>query len=142
MSTDHAFVAASRVAPEPTERSEATVTAWRRHYAAQALAAHVEFRRVLPPLGAAPGEPGSRPELGYLIAIAVASTTAAIALSVPADEAAGLIWDLTPEAGALNGEYLEWLAGQLDDLGINPADIDPAYDGADFTSPMAEELVA
>jgi hypothetical protein len=131
VSTLQAFAAADRLAPVPETREEATAEVWLRHYAAQAMAAHAEFRSALPSIDS---PPASRPELGYLVTIAVASTVAAVALSTPPATAASLIWDLTPEAGALNGEYVDWLADLLDHLGINPADIDHHFEAADFNS--------
>jgi hypothetical protein len=129
-----AFDAAERVAPEPTDRDTATVDQWVLHYCALALAAHTAFRDALRSLSPTP-EGGSRPDLGYLVTVAVSATAAAIALTTPPAEVAGVLWDYTPEAGALNGEYLDWLDETLDRLGINPADIDHHLDTADFRSP-------
>ena len=107
-------------------------------HAAQALAAYATFRAEVRSLQ--PGQP--RPDLGYLILAAVASTTAVAALVAPDAYHPGddynhadtpnLIWDLTPEAGALNGEYEEWLAEVLVSYGINPGEVDPDLDPADF----------
>jgi hypothetical protein len=138
MSDHPAFDAAERLAPQPETREEATTEAWLRHYAAQAMAAHAAFRDALPPMWPSP-DMESRPELGYLVTIGVASTTAAIALSTRPADVAGLIWDLTPEAGALNGEYVDWLADLLDHHGINPADIERHYNAADFNSVSRRE---
>lgn len=142
--TDHeihpAFFTAERLAPEPASRETATVEAWTRHYAALALAAHSAFDAATHTVPSNP-EPGSRPDIGYLITIAVASTAAACALNHSATVAHDL-WDLTPEAGALNGEYVDWLAETLDLLGVNPADLYPAFNGADFRSPRAEEATS
>ena len=127
-----ALDAAERLAPVPETRDEATKRAWVRHYAALGLAAWVEFRRTLPPLGSE-SAPGSRPELGYLAEIGVAATAAVCALTLAGDaDMGGLLWDLTPEAGALNGEWEDYLIGMLAGMGINPADIDPALNAADF----------
>lgn len=126
------FERAHVLAPQPDE--DGTVDDWVRHYAAEALAAHAVFRSMLPSVSHNP-VPGSRPELGYVIHQAHAATAAAVALTTPTDQVARKLWDLTPEAGALNGEYLEWLEDTLDGLGINPGDIDPAYNTADFRSP-------
>jgi hypothetical protein len=134
-----AFAAAERLAPEPASRDTATVEAWTRHYAALALAAHSAFDAALRTVPRDP-EPGSRPDIGYLIAIAVASTATAVALTATPDEVAHALWDFTPEAGALNGEYVDWLAETLDGLGVNPADLYPAFNGADFRSPRADEV--
>lgn len=135
--TDHeihpAFAVAERLAPEPVTRDAATVETWTRHYAALALAAHAAFHSAIRTVPRNP-EPGSRPDVGYLITIATASTAAAVALTATPGEVAHALWDFTPEAGALNGEYEEWLVTSLDELGINPADIDPRYNGADFRS--------
>src|SRR4051812_30547887 len=75
---------AEGIAPVPASRDQATREAWIRHYAAQAVAAHAAFRQAIRTLPRGP-EPGSRPELGYLIALAVASTAAAAALVDAAD---------------------------------------------------------
>lgn len=126
---------AERLAPEPNSRAVLDGRdKWARHFAAQALAAHSEFRVAIRTVNKQTA-PGSRPDLGHLMAIATASTAAAVALTVPAEHVAGKIWDLTPEAGALNGEYIDWLAETLDRLGVNPADLHPWFDGADFTTP-------
>lgn len=135
-----AFTAAERLAPEPVSRDAAAAETWTRHYAALALAAHTAFHAATRTIGRNP-EPGSRPDLGYLITIAVASTAAAVALTATPDEVAYALWDFTPEAGALNGEYEQWLVETLDNLGVNPADIDPRYNGDDFRSPRAAKAV-
>lgn len=131
MSSHDPLAIAERLAPVPATREQATTDAWVRHYAAQALAAWTVFHREVDSLPPNPGE-GSRPDLGYLSALGVAATSAAHALDggTPGD-----LWDLTPEAGALNGEWEEWLADTLDAHGINPADIDPRYNAGDFRSP-------
>lgn len=131
MTTHPAFAAAERLAPVPYDRDKATHEAWLRHYVALGLAAHVAFVDALPPLGSKP-EPGSCPDLGYLVTIATSATAAAVALDTPAESVAEELWELTPEAGALNGEWEEWLTDRADDLGINPADIDHRLDAADF----------
>jgi hypothetical protein len=123
--------AAYKIAPPPATRDEAARDAWVRYYAAQALAAFATFRAESRVLQSNP-EPGSRPDLGYLTMAAVASTTAVIALVDPTD-APTMIWDLTPELGALNGEWEEWLADVLVRHGINPGHIDPDLNPADFT---------
>lgn len=135
MTSHDPFDAAHRLAPTPDTPEEATRANWIRHYAALAVAAHVAFRAALRTIGPNP-EPGSRPDLGYLIAIAVASTAAAAALADPGN-APELIYNLTPEAGALNGEDLDWLDETLVAYGINPADIDPDLDPADFAAEVA-----
>lgn len=122
------FTAAEKVAPEPGG-PDASRTDWARHYAAFGLAAHAAFRIALKT------NRDSGPELGMLTAIGTSSLAAAVALLTAPDEAAELIWNLTPEAGALNGEYVDWLAETLDLLGVNPADIEPHFSSADFSSP-------
>ena len=136
-----AFAAADKVAPQPDRG--ATGQVWGRHYAALALAAHTAFRVSLPTIGSNP-EPGSRPDLGLICAVATSSTAAAVALLSPPLVAPDLIWNLTPEAGALNGEYVDWLAERCDQFGINPAALYRWYSGADFDSPsvLAESEVA
>lgn len=128
---------ALRIAPAPAERSDATRHAWVRHYAAQALACWATFRAEIRNLPRNP-EPGSRPDLGYLALAATSSTTAAVAL-MGALDAPTLIWDLTPEAGALNGEYEDWLTDVLVRYGINPGDIDPDLDPADFAAEVQRD---
>lgn len=132
MTSHDPFAAAERIAPVPATRSEATAEAWVRHYAALSLAAFTEFHRQIVDQPADP----ARPDLGLLVGLAVAAMSAAHALhtTVLLPEPKQL-WDLTPEYGALNGEWEEWLADTLDTLGINPADIDPRYNAGDFRSP-------
>ncbi len=125
---------AERLAPLPENRTDATREAWLRHYVAQALAAHVAFHAALPPVGAKP-EPGSRPDLGYLIVLAVAATAAAIGLDTEPDQVAKRLWYLNPGCGGLNGEDVEWLTERADQLGINPADLDHRLDPGVFRSP-------
>jgi len=132
--TNHlAFTAAERLAPVPATREQAATDSWVRHYAALALAAGAVFDDAVRtiPAGAAPG---SRPDLGYLATLANAAIAAAYAFQHVEDYAPGL-WDLTPEAGALNGEWVDWLTDTLDRYGINPADIDPRFVATDFRSP-------
>ena len=128
--TESPFDAADKLAPVPATREDATRHAWVRHYAATALAAYATLRTEFRTLTPSP-EPGSRPDIGYLSMLGVAATSAAVAL-LGAIDAPGLIWDLTPEAGALNGEWEEWLAEVLVRYGVNPGDIDPDLDPADF----------
>jgi len=129
--TETPFNAAHRLAPCPATREDAaTKHEWVRHYAAQALAAHAVLNaecRDLPPNPV----PGSRPNIGYLAMLAQSSMAAALAFLGPLD-APTRLWDLTPELGALNGEWEEWLTDVLVRYGVNPAHIDPAYDAADF----------
>ncbi len=135
-----AFEAAERLAPLPATREEATANAWVRHYAALSLAAFATFYTSLPSTRGA--EVGSRPDLGYLCGLGVAAMSTAFTLDSTAfaSAKAGALWDLTPELGALNGEYEEWLVRTLDRLGVNPADIDPRFVAADFNSPSTREL--
>lgn len=124
-----AFEIANRLAPVPAENG--TVDDWVRHHAAQSFAAWAQFREDL-------RRPAAERtvDLGYLSMLGVASLHAAIALSsihrgpVPQE-----LYDLTPEAGAFNGEWEEWLTERLDLLGINPADINGEYVAGDFRSP-------
>jgi hypothetical protein len=134
MTTEHkALQAASQIAPFPYEREAATRDAMVRHYAAQGLAAYADFADALTSLGPKPVA-GSRPDLGYLIGVATASTAAAIALDNPGPDAPDRVWGLTPEAGAFNGEWMEWLITRVDELGVNPADIDHHLDPSHFSS--------
>ncbi len=135
------FNVADRLAPAPPTAEEATPAAWVRHYAATALAAHYVFRKSLPGLRA-DREPGSRPDLGLLVTIGTSSLAAAVALLNDRETAAETIWNLTPELGALNGEWEEWLVDTLDEHGINPADIDPDYEAGDFNSPSVRQVTA
>ncbi|MDH6460139.1 hypothetical protein M2302_000290 [Micromonospora sp. A200] len=130
--TESPINTANRIAPAPATREGANRETWAKHYAAQALACWAAFRAEIRSLTPNP-EPGSRPDLGYLALAAVASTTAVAALTDQTDYAPTLIWDLTPEAGALNGEWEEWLADVLVRYGVNPGHIDPDLDPADFT---------
>jgi hypothetical protein len=128
---------AERLAPAPIARPELfheteQAAVWERHYAALALAAHAALREESRTLPANP-EPGSRPDLGYLSFIATSATAAVIALIYPGT-AVYKLWDLTPELGALNGEYVDFLADLLDNHGINPADIYPDFEAGDFQS--------
>lgn len=136
-----AFAVTERLAPQPATREEATTDAWVRHYAALALAAYAEFYTATHSVHA-DAEPGSRPNLGYLSLIATTATSAAVALATSADYAAEEIWDLTPQAGALNGEWEDWLTSTLDMLGVNPADIDQRFQAEDFVSPSQAAAMA
>ncbi len=144
MTTDlyETFNVADRLAPAPPTAEEATPAAWVRHYAATALAAHYVFRKSLGRQD--PGNPVSatRPDLGLLVTIGTSATAAAVALLNDRETAAEIIWNLTPELGALNGEWEEWLVATLDEHGINPADIDPDYEAADFNSPSVRQVTA
>lgn len=128
-----AFETAERLAPRPGSR-DADSLDWARHYAALALAAQGVFRDTLPTVPRNPVE-GSRPDLGYLVTIATSATAAAAALWTHPDEVAAELWDLTPEAGNLNGEDIDWLAQLLDEVGVNPADLYRWFDAADFNTP-------
>jgi hypothetical protein len=129
------FDVANQLAPEPLTRDDATAQKWSTHYAARALAAHSAFRAATRSAFTS-GQPASRPDFGYLTEIATAATAAAIAFDTgDRHEAADELWDYTPELGALNGEYIDWLADALVDAGINPADLHPWYSAADFNPP-------
>ncbi len=130
------ILAAERLAPPPDTEAESTRGVWYRYHLAHAFAAYVAFHNTLPTVGRNT-EPGSRPELGYLSGMAVASTHAAALLQPDGDpwtSAGATMWHLTPELGALNGEYYDWLMDRLDEAGINPADIDHRLTAADFRS--------
>lgn len=131
------FTAAGRLAPEPASVEESTVEVWARHYAAQAVAANAYARRVLRGkwLGI-----GSSTDVGFLVGMSVASTAAALALTTPRDGIAAKLWSVTPGLGALNGEWKTAMSDLLDRLGINPADIDPDLDAADFNSPSQQAV--
>ncbi|MFE9955854.1 hypothetical protein [Micromonospora sp. NPDC005299] len=137
--TESPINTANRIAPAPATEDDATRDAWVRHYAAQALACWATFRREIRNLTPNP-EPGSRPDIGYLALAAVASTAAAAALIedpdpvllMDAPNVTALIWELTPELGALNGEYEDWLTEVLVRYGVNPGEIDPDLDPRDF----------
>lgn len=132
MSTEtepNALNVADQLAPIPESREKATKEDWIRHYAATALAAQVEFNRALRlPLGL-------RPDPGLIAALGVAANAVVCALLAESvDELPGDLWDLTPEYGALNGEWYDSAANVLDNHGINPAQIDPALRAVDFAS--------
>lgn len=133
--THPAFAAAERLGPVPVSREQATPEAWVRRYIALSMAAFTAFESEVRDIR--PGVPGSRPELGYLVTLAVSAMSAACALTVGRPAVAEELWWLTPEAGALNGEWEEWLTATLDEHGINPADIEPRYTAGDFRSPTA-----
>lgn len=126
------FDAAAKVAPAPETREGANRETWVKYYAAVALAAYATFRAEIRTLTPRPA-PGSRPDLGYLMEAATSATAAAAALTDQTDYAPKLIWDLTPESGAFNGEWEEWLADVLVRRGINPGHIDPDLNPDDFT---------
>ena len=129
--------AADVLAPAPENRDDATDQVWLRHYAAEGLAAVVGYRKALKTI-VRKSPRGSRPDFGYLVHHAVACTMAAVQLAYPADGPvphARRMWDLTPELGALDGEWEEWLTAVLDMHGVNPADIDPDLTAAGFKSP-------
>lgn len=129
------FEAAERLAPVPAT-PDAPVDQWVRHHAATALAAWAVFHQKCRTIPSNP-VPGSRPEIGYLATLGVASVHAAAALATRNDpeKLSAELYDLTPEAGALNGEYEDWAVDTLDRLGVNPADIDPRYRAGDFRTP-------
>ena len=132
MTLNDPFAMAELLAPVPDEHG--TTDDWVRHYAAQALAAWAVFHRSL-------GDPEEKVFVGHLALIGTASTAAAAALATPHDPAPHLLWSLTPEAGALNGEWEKWIVAKLDELGVNPADIDPRYSATDFRSPTAAQAM-
>jgi hypothetical protein len=134
MSTDP-FEVAERLAPQPDNRFAAE-REWYRYFAARGLAAHAAFRAAL-----SAGSAGA--DLGYLAEIGMLATSAALLLDVPEGEhRSALLWDFTPEAGALNGEYVDHLASNLDDVGINPAEIYPWFEAADFATPLSAPAVS
>jgi len=140
--THNPFAVAHQLAPVPAVDGLSDDLA--RFHAAQAFAAFAVFNREIRNLPANP-EPGSRPDLGYLSALGVASLHVARLLSDTPDDTDPFVkslWELTPGYGANNGEAEEWLTGALDRLGINPADIDPAYEAGDFRSPSRLAEVA
>ena len=116
---------ATELAPVPEAGAEPAE--WIRHYAAEAMAANAAFRLLM---GTQRGE-----ELAYLSLLGNAAMAAAVALHSPAETAARVIWELTPEAGALNGEWIDHLADILDAHEINPADLYPWFEAKDFSSP-------
>lgn len=117
---------ALELAPVPGE--DGTARDWVRHYAAEAMAASAAFRLLM--------DTGRGEELGYLSLLGNAAMSAAVALDLPPEIAANVIWELTPEAGALNGEWVDHLADMLASLGINPADLYPWFEAADSTTPL------
>ena len=135
-----AFDLVEHVAPSPDVR-EAATSDWARHYAALALAAHGVARAAVAGLPPNPGK-GSRPDIGYLTAIAVSATAAAAALLGDPAEVSKLLWELTPEAGNLNGEDVDWLADNLDGLGVNPADLYRWFNAADFATLSIAQVTA
>jgi hypothetical protein len=117
---------ADELAPSP-DNPHARPTDWVRHYAAQAMAANAAFRV------AERTSPG--PALGYLSALEVASTHAAMAIDSHSWTTRDL-WEVTPEGGALNGEWMDYLAEVLVKHDINPADLYPWYRASDFPVPL------
>ena len=134
--TANPFLVAERLAPVPADSG--TVEDWVRHHAATSFAAWTQFRiDMRQPVNDRSADPGLLSMLG------VAALHAAVALSsVHRGPIATELYDLTPEAGALNGEWEEWLTDTLDRLGINPADINPEYVAGDFASPSRLAEVA
>lgn len=135
--TQNPFEVAETLAPLP-ER-DAAPDQWARHFLALSFAAYADLYRTVRELPRLP-RPGSRPDIGHLSVLGHTALAAAVALTHTEDSAGPAIWDLTPEAGALNGEWEEWLVKQLDLRGINPADINPAYEAGDFRSPSWVEV--
>lgn len=118
---------AAELAPVP-DRSDADPKLWVRHYAAQAMAAHAAFRLV------ERIDPG--PNLGYLALLGTAATAVVVAIMEPAEVVSHALWDVTPEAGDLNGNWIGFLADTLEAHNINPADLYPWFEAKDFTSPV------
>lgn len=117
---------AEELAPTPEDGEDPRE--WVRHFAAQAMAAYAAFRiseRVEP----------AGPHLGYLALLGTAAMAASVSLEAPNETAARVIWELTPEAGALNGEWIDHLADTLEAHDINPADLYPWFEAKDFTAP-------
>jgi hypothetical protein len=135
--THNPFEVAETLAPLP-ER-DAAADQWARHYLALSFAAYASLYRNVRDLPPNP-ERGSRPDIGHLAILGHTALSVAVALTHTEDSAGPAIWDLTPEAGAFNGEWEEWLVEQLDLYGINPADINPAYEAGDFRSPSRAEV--
>ena len=117
---------ADELAPVPN--ADSTRDAWIRHYAAQAMAAHAAFRL------SERTEPAG-PHLGYLVSLGVAATAAVVAMETLEDHVAEALWKVTPEAGALNGEWIDFLADTLELHDISPADLYPWFEASDFTPP-------
>lgn len=120
---------AHHLAPTPDENG--TRDEWIRHYAAQALAAFAGFHTVTHEVRRG----DDRPEIGYLAIIGHTSVAAVLGLDAIGKHLTGLLWEYTPEGGALNGEWEQYIVGVLDHQGINPADIDDRYRAGDFRSP-------
>jgi hypothetical protein len=120
---------AHEIAPTPDENG--TRDDWKRCFAAQALAAFAAFYQVTHEVKTG----DDRPEIGYLALIGHTSVSAVLGLDAPADQLPTLLWEYTPEGGALNGEWEQYICYVLDRLGINPADLDERYDARHFTSP-------
>lgn len=129
---------AEELAPVPVTKEQATKEAWVRHFCAQALAAYAGAHHLL--CTSSPKERGE--QYGALVLMAHASTSAALGLDTPSEDLPHRLWRFTPEAGALNGEWEEWLADTLDRFGVNPADVDDRYNAADFRSPSVRTEVS
>lgn len=130
--TANPFAVAEHLAPVPSS-PDVDSDDWVRHYAALAVAAWAVFHRETQQIPANP-EPGSRPDIGYLATLGVASAHAGIAINTQREFVANELWLYTPEQGSLNGEVEDWAVRTLDTLGVNPADIDDRYTAADFQS--------
>lgn len=140
-----ALEVAHRIAPFPYDEDAETAEAIERHYVAQAIAAWADFQEGLALAFREQDDPdraaalATRPDLGLLAALAVASTAAAVALNVVDDvehqtAVAHEMWSITPEAGSLNGDHEIWLFDRADQMGINPADLNQHLDAHDFQS--------
>ncbi len=129
---------AAEVAPQPAEKDGPDVRqAWARYFAAIALAADSAVRMMVSDRFGMTAEErsGKHPELGYLAMLAHGATSAAVPLLTDPAEHLELLWSLTPEAGALNGEWSEWLTERCVELGVNPAELDPFLQASDFDGP-------
>ena len=116
---------AHELAPMPTS-PDAPHQDWTAHYAAIATAALAGFRLA----------ERTSPDLGYLIQIHISSSAAVILLSAENQaDALAMISELLVDTGT-SEEMLTILTNILDAHGINPADLYPWFEAADFISPL------
>lgn len=124
----------SNIAPQPKTEAEATTEAWLRHYAVRAQSLYAAYRVTMDAFFKSPTGSEEYHRLGRQMGTQVESALAhqmvayllATTAALPgADERAQGIWDLTPELGALNGEWEDQLAGLLGGLGIDWDGISP-----------------